>query len=144
MIRQATHADIPRIVAMGERFIDDVYPAALTFNGEALSTLAAQLIDGAGVVFVAESGSGDVLGMMALIVVTQPMSGETVATELVWWIDPDARGGRAALALLATAEEWAKLQGAKRLQMIAPSDRVCRFYERLGFQRVEVAYMRTL
>lgn len=144
MIRRATHADIPRLVAMGERFIGDVYPAALTFNGDALAALSKQLIDGVGVVFVAEHANGDVLGMIALIAVAHPMSGEMVATELVWWIDPEARGGRAALALLAEAEEWAKLQGATRLQMIAPNDKVCRFYERLGFEKVEVAYMRNL
>lgn len=144
MIRRATHDDVPRIVAMGERFISDVYPAAITFNGDTLAALTTNLIDGAGVVFVAESATGDVIGMIALIVLMQPMSGETVATELVWWIHPDVRGGRAALELLAKAEEWAKSNGAKRLQMIAPSDKVCRFYERLGFQRVEVAYMRTL
>ncbi len=129
---------------MGEQFIDGIYPAALTFDGEAISALAASLIDGAGVVFVAEQSPSEVIGMIALLVVDHPMSHELVATELVWWMDPDYRGGRAALALLHEAETWAKLQGAKRLQMIAPSEKVCRFYEKLGFERVEVAYMRNL
>lgn len=143
MIRAAAHEDIPRLVAMGEHFIGDVYPAALTFNGAALANLANNLIDGAGVVFVAERGAA-IIGMIALIVVDHPMSGEKVATELAWWIDPSSRGGIEALSLLSRAEEWARIQGAKRLQMIAPSDKVCQFYERLGFQRVEVAYMRDL
>lgn len=143
MIRRATHADIPRIVAMGATFIEDVYPAAITFNGEAIATLTANLIDGAGVVFVADC-AGAVAGMIALVTVVQPMSGETIATELVWWMDPDARGGAEAIRLLSQAEAWAKSKGATRLQMIAPSDKVAAFYERLGFQRVEVAYMRAL
>lgn len=142
MIRAATIGDIPRIVEMGGRFIEGVYPAAITFNADTLAVLTEQLILGAGAVFVAETDA--VVGVIALLTVTQPMSGEIVATELVWWMDPEARGGRAALELLKTAEDWARSQGATRLQMIAPSDKVALFYEKLGFQRVEVAYMRNL
>lgn len=144
MIRPATHDDIPRIVAMGAQFIDGVYPAALTFNADAIATLARQLMDGGGGAFVNETSDGLVNGMIGLIVIQQPMSGEFIATELAWWIDPAARGGKAGLALLARAEAWAKAKGATRLQMIAPSDKVCRVYEKLGFQRVEVAYMRAI
>lgn len=143
MIRHATHEDIPQIVRMGANFIDDVYPAAITFNADTLATLTAQLIDGTGAVFVSENDH-DVDGMIALIIVRQPMSGELVATELVWWMNPEARGGRTAIRLLSQAEAWAKAQGATRLQMIAPNDKVCQFYEQLGFKRVEVAYMRAL
>jgi len=142
MIRPATYVYVARIVEMGEKLIIDFYPLAMTFDGPSLEKLTKRLIDGAGAVFVVDIEI--VVGVIALVLVTQPMSGETIATELVWWVDPNARGGRAALELLAAAETWAKLNGATRLQMIAPSDKVCRFYEKLGFDRVEVAYMRTL
>ncbi len=143
MIRPATHEDIPRLVEMGAQFIDDVYPAAIAFEAGTLASLAARLIDGLGIVFVFES-AGEVSGMMALIVVAHPMSGERIATEMAWWVDPAARGGSAALRMLAEAERWSRAQGAQRLQMTAPSDKVCQFYEKIGFQRVEVAYSRTL
>jgi len=142
-IRQATAEDVPAIVAMGERFIATEYPQAIRFNPQGIAALAQALIAGAGVVFLADDFSGTV-GMMALTTYAQPMSQELVATEVVWWMEPEARGGRAAMKLLKAGEAWARAQGATRFQMIAPSEDVCRFYERVGFERIEVHYQRTL
>lgn len=143
MIRPATHEDLPRIVEMGKQFIEDVYPAAITFSPEHLTDLGGKLIDGTGMLSVAEY-CGRIIGFVAVIVVTQPMSGETIAVELTWWVDPDMRGGRAAILLFEEAKKWGRSKGATRLQMVAPSDKVCRFYEKIGGVRAEVAYMVTL
>lgn len=141
MIRRATSADIPRIVEMGGQFIETTFPAAMTFNGPAIATLTQQLIDGHdGVVFVAER-DGKVTGMIALITMRQPMTDELLAVELVWWVETHGRDG---LQLLSEAEHWARANGATKLQMIAPSERVCTLYERMGFEKVEVAYIRTI
>lgn len=141
-LRRAEEADVPAIVAMGARFIDAEYPGAIRFSAEGIGTLARNLIAGGGVVLVAEAIAP--VGMMALSTYLHPMSGERIATEIVWWMDPDARGGRAALKLFAAGEAWAREQGAVKLQMIAPSDKVGQFYERLGFERIEVHYQRSL
>lgn len=141
MIRRATSADIPRIVEMGGQFIETTFSAAMTFNGPAIATLTQQLIDGTdGVVFVSERDAR-VTGMMALITMRQPMSDETLAVELVWWVEQHGKDG---LKLLDEASKWGRSKGATRLQMIAPSERVCQLYERLGFQKVEVSYVRSL
>lgn len=141
MIRRATHEDIPRIVEMGGQFIETTFPAAMTFNGPAIEKLARDLMDGNdGIVLVSERDER-VTGMIALIAMRQPMTDETLAVELVWWVETHGRDG---LALLAEAEHWGRLKGATRLQMIAPSERVCQLYERLGFKKVEVAYIRSI
>jgi len=87
---------------------------------------------------------GALVGMMALTTYTHPMNGDTIATEIVWWIQPEARGGRSALQLFKAGEAWAREQGATTFQMIAPSDQVGAFYERLGFTKIEVHYQRSL
>jgi len=143
VIREATRADIPAIVRMGARFIETEYPAAIRFNGDQLGALTTSLLQGGGVVFVAAVGE-TLVGMMALTTYVHPMSGERIATEMVWWMEPEARGGRAALRLFDAAEAWARGQGATTFQMIAPSDKVAAFYERLGFARIEVHYQRSL
>lgn len=141
MIRPATSDDIPRIVEMGAEFIETTFPAAMTFNGPAIAALTQQLIDKPdGAVFVAER-DGRVTGMIALIVMRQPMTDELLAVELVWWVD---RKGHDGMRLLAAAKEWGRAQGATKLQMIAPSDRICTLYERLGFAKVETAYIGAL
>ena len=143
MIRLATVEDIPAIAAMGAHFIETEYPGAIRFDAERLGTLTRSLIEGAGVVFVVEQ-DGALVGMMALTTYTHPMNGDPIATEIVWWIQPEARGGRAALQLFKAGETWARAQGATQFQMIAPSDKVGVFYERLGFAKIETHYQRAL
>lgn len=141
MIRPATSDDIPRIVEMGAEFIETTFPAAMTFNEPAIAALTQQLIDKPdGAVFVAER-DGRVTGMIALIVMRQPMTDELLAVELVWWVEQRGHDG---MRLLTAAEAWGRMQGATKLQMIAPSERTCALYERLKFQKVETAYIRPL
>ena len=141
--RHAVEADIPQIVAMGSRFIDSEYAGYLTFSPRTIADFAQRLITGAGVVFLAEAETR-IVGMMAMTTYPHPFSGETIATEVVWWMEPEARGGSAALRLFAESEAWARSQGATKLQMIAPSDHVAQFYERIGFERIEVHYQKAL
>lgn len=143
MIRTATREDVPRIVDMGARFIDTEYPGAVRFNPEMLAALTTALIDGAGTVLVVEAAD-ELVGMMALQTYVHPMSGDLIATEIVWWMEPEARRGVTAIRLFIAGEQWAREQGATKLQMIAPSDKVGQFYERLGFERIEVHYQRSL
>jgi hypothetical protein len=62
------------------------------------------------------------------------------AGELMWYMDPAARGG--GLALLARAERWAAEMGAQQIQMIAPATnpRVGRLYEHRGYRALETSY----
>lgn len=142
-VREATAADVPALVAMGERFVDDVYPGLLRPNVEQFARLAAHLIvDGNSLLLVADDGAGPV-GMFGGMVYPHPMSGERIAAELFWWMNPEARGV-AGVKLLHRAEAWARAQGAVVLQMIAPDATVARFYERVGFSPVETTYQRRL
>ncbi len=139
-IREATAADVDRIVAMGERFIANVYPADVVANPAQIAKLAAQLI---------ESPDGDIylaildeqtVGMIALHAYPHPMSGERIATELCWWVEPEHRG--VGVSLYKIAEAWARAQNAALFQMIAPSPAVARFYQRMGFKAIETTYQR--
>lgn len=144
MIRAATVDDVPALVRMGQHFADSEYRGFLPATPDALTALAHALLAGpTSVVFVAEI-DGAVGGMLAASTYLQPMSGETIATEIAWWMDPAVRGSRAALRLLQTAEAWARDRGAAKFQMIAPTDHVGAFYERLGFTRIEIHYQKEL
>lgn len=144
MIRTATVKDIPAIVRMGLRFAETEYQGFLPATPEALTAMAHAVMDGQNAVLFVSEQSGDVAGMLAASSYVQPMTGETIATEMAWWMDPEARGSREALRLLAAAETWAKSRGAAKFQMIAPTDHVGKFYERLGFTKIETHYQRSL
>lgn len=143
MIREATPADVARIVEMGTRFVSDTtYRAFLTINPSQMAVFVARLIDGpASVIFVAER-NGALLGMIGMLIFPHHMSGDLIAAEAFWWVEPEARG--AGVRLLKTAEGWALTSGAKFLQMVAPTDRVGQLYERRGYARVETSYQRSL
>lgn len=83
-----------------------------------------------------------VQGMIGAFVFDHPVSGERTASETFWWTEPEHRGG--GVRLMRAAENWARNAGAKRMQMIAPEERVGKFYEKLGYTQVEITYQRDL
>lgn len=145
MIRLALHADIPRAVAMGRRFIAETsYAGGLADNPGRLAETAARLIDGDDAVLYVAERDAAIIGMIGGYVYTHPYSDERFATELFWWTDPECRG--AGIWLLKAFEQWARLQGVRALQVVAPrsNDRLGAIYERLGFTRVETCYQREI
>lgn len=143
MIRRAEPQDIPQIVAMGVRFAtESEYARHFLVRPEVIARTVAHVASSEdGAIFV--SGSDATLtGMIALVAFEHPFSGERIASELVWWVEPEARGD--GLRLLRAAEEWARATGAVRVQMVAPNDRVGALYERLGYAKLETYFQRSL
>src|SRR5262249_9723653 len=85
---------------------------------------------------------GQVCGMIGWGLFPHFLSGELVAGEVVWWVDPEHRGQ--GLNLLREAEKKARAAGAKRMRMTAPTDQGAEVYTRLEYDYVESAYQKTL
>ncbi len=141
--RRGTLADVDRIVAMGSRFVGETtYQALITPNPAQMAQTVSALMNSAdGCVFVGESASA-LVGMIGMVMITHHVSGERVAGEVFWWVEPEHRGG--GLKLLKAAERWAKEQQATAIQMIAPTPAVGQLYTRLGYAPVETTYQRAL
>lgn len=144
-VREATFDDVPNIVDKAMAFNRSTeYRAHIVFDPDLVHDTVVRLIQSAqGLMLLAER-DGVATGMLAAAISVHPLSGETIATEIVWWMDAAARGGRAALQLLRQYEKWARAQGATVLQMVAPNTRTGGFYTRLGFAEVETLYQRRL
>lgn len=144
MIREATVADIPAIVAMGCEFLA-VSPlgSVLPTNPLQLAALTYSLIDADNAtVFVAER-DGALVGMFGAVVAPNAISGEPMATEMFWWVAPAARG-TVGVHLLKAAEEWARAAGARRLQLGAPTAEAAQLYKRLNYNVVEIVFQKEL
>lgn len=140
MIRRAHLADRDAIVAMGTRFLASVYSDRIRPDAATLARTASQLLTSPdAIVFVAEQ-AGVLVGMIGLMVFWHPMSGELTATEVMWWVEPSARG--IGLRLLKQGQAWAMSRDATTLQLIAPSDETEQLYARMGLQPVERVYQR--
>ena len=144
MIRRAEVDDIERIIQMGMRFLRSHYAEVLDDpSAEAMSATIAQIDSSPdGAIFVSEHGH-DVSGFIAMMVYPHPFSGERLAGEVGWWVEPESRGIDG-MRLLRRAEEWARDKGAKKIVMVSPNARVDAFYERLGYRPIERAFGRNL
>mgnify|MGYP001592233288 FL=1 len=132
---------------MAARFLSEEGPYGSRFRADTsrVAALVTLFMDSARRTagFLAEI-DGAVVGMFGVFCLTHPITGDEMASELCWWVEPEARGTSAGLKLLKAAEAWAREQGASFLEMIAPSDRVAALYERLGFERTDIHYLKRL
>jgi GNAT superfamily N-acetyltransferase len=143
MIRNATHADIPRIVEMAQRFYpESPYPAIADMTRESVAGLAILTME-SGVMLVAEQ-DGQLAGMVCLHI--DPFlfnPAVSIAHEIVFWVEPEHSGGMLAVRLLKAAESAVKARGAtwSRMAVLASSPpQAVGLYERNGYTRSESYY----
>jgi RimJ/RimL family protein N-acetyltransferase len=138
-IREATLIDVPALVAMGQRFrAESSYASLVAENPAQMAETATKLIEGQGVVFVAEDRGGAIVGMIGFYLFVHPMSGQLTAGETFWWSDVPAVG----MGLFRRGKAWALAQGAETLLMTQPAavPRLGLLYKKLGFTPVETAW----
>lgn len=153
-IRRATEADLPRIVEMAQRFYpESPYPPLYGDMPEAQAAgLALVVMNGygniePGVVLVAEAG-GALVGMVCLCADRGTFNPAVkMASELVFWVEPEYRGGMAAVRLLRAAEEAARDMGitVNRMAVLSSSPaQAAQLYERMGYTLTESYYSKRL
>lgn len=145
-IRPLTAEDASIVQLMATRFLSREGPYGERFAADptCIAALAQRfLVDPTCLCLIAER-DGHPFGMFGAFYFQHPITGERVASELCWWIEPEFRGGRVALQMLRLVETWAREQGAVAFEMIAPDERVAEFYGRLGYARADVHYRTAL
>jgi len=143
VIRPATHEDVPALVVMGQQFArTEMYRDSLYENPDQITVVMTSLIANEGGTILVLESKDVLIGMMGIICTPHFLSAEMCASEIFWWVTPGHRGD--GVRLLRAAELWAKECGATKLQMVAPTERVGRFYDRMGFTRIETGYQKAL
>lgn len=148
VIRKATLADVPAVVSMSAKFYPTTHYAEWTeMDEETVADLASSLI-AEHVFFVAESEAGELVGMIGVLIAPFLFNrGQKFAVEIVWWVAPDARGSRAAAALLAAIEQPVRDGGANRIQMVhMPNSppQAAALYLRAGYVESEISYTKDI
>jgi GNAT superfamily N-acetyltransferase len=143
VIREATLADVPRLVDLGIRWIGEgPYAAHITPSAEAMAKLAAGLIEADHGLILVYERAGRILGMIGVIATFHPYSGSPVMSEMFWYVEPESRG--VGVRLLRAAEEWGRSHSIVDSIMISPSPKVSAFYERLGYKPLETQFIKAL
>jgi hypothetical protein len=151
-VRAARETDVPAIVRMACQFIaESGYRGQITPSTEQQERLAAYLMAN-GCLLVADAG-GQVVGLIGLMTVPLPTSGEMSVTECMWWVEPEWRThSSAAGRLFYAGEQWAMSQARLLglewiwMQMIAPygSTDVETLYKRRGYLPLETVFQKRL
>lgn len=103
------------------------------------------LNDGRGVIFLAWDGDR-IVGAIGGVEHPEAYSQAQIAQEFFWFIEPEHRGG--GMRLYYAFENWARERGCDEIRMghlhdLMP-DKVAAVYRRLGFQRIETNYSKSL
>lgn len=131
---------------MGERFLAETpryspwfIPSQSFLHSYMLELIARQQQAGDSLLLVL-GAPGDAHGMLGALASRHPHTGQPMAAELFWWVEPERRGSGA--ALYRGFMRWCKSMGVETVQMTANSKKVGRIYKRLGFSPLEEVYIR--
>jgi len=143
MIRKATIADIPCLVALGISFMrESQYSTHLTINRQAQAKLALMLIRVNHGLLLVDDRNGEIVGMIGVLATLHPHSDDAVMSELFWYVKPSHRGS--GVRLLMAAEKWARAHGIRKSIVVSPSTAVSNFYLRMGYERLEEQFIKDL
>lgn len=140
MIRPATFADIPLLIELGAM----LHRESPRYSGTPwvpakVGALLEVLIDGGGVVFVAERG-GEIVGGLAGGVAREWFNDELYGHDYSVFVRPDARAGAGhAWKLMLAFQAWCRAKGARYIAVGITTaiqlDGTTRMYERMGFKQ---------
>lgn len=139
MIRPAKHSDVPRLIELGTLLHATSSYSTMNFCPDKSAAFLHELINGQGVVFVAEV-RGEVVGGMAGAVTEQWFSNDLIAYDYSIFVEPSKRNGVIAVRLIQTFQEWARIKGAKQIYMGIGTgvsvDGTTRLYESQGLRNI--------
>ncbi len=144
LIRLAQPQDLETLGLMTVRFWvnEELYRHGIGINNlNVIQTLRALLENGQGVIVVAEK-EGILIGFIAGVITPWCANyQQRIVQELIWWVNPEDRGTRAAYQMMNKYEEEARNQGCHFSIMgthDAPNEeRLIQFYESCGFRHLQ-------
>lgn len=146
MVRDATHDDIPALVALGAIMHAESRHSFMAYGAEKVAETLRALI-GSG--FVRVHVKDDVIDGVMVGYMGEPwFSTERVASELALFVIPGRRGGMAAWYLLSEFAAWAEEQGAREITLAISTgvriDETGQMYQRLGYEHVGGVFKRRM
>jgi hypothetical protein len=81
-------------------------------------------------------------GLLAGVIETSLFSWTPFASELVFWVDEDARKSRAAVSLVGAYEYWAKAAGCQYVTLVDLMGNLHDYYTRKGYELRERTYLK--
>jgi RimJ/RimL family protein N-acetyltransferase len=147
-LRLANNNDIRDLNRFARKFFEHSPYAREHFDRDKVEAVIRSLVNAdrtSSTVIVCES-EGRVIGVIAGTATTILFNNDKVASEIMWWVEPEHRRSRAGMDLLMAFEAWADYAGCEKVQMIALDNDYSRaldtLYRRKNYVRTEQAYFK--
>lgn len=145
IVRRALPCDKGRLLVMARAF-HAASGTPLPFSAAAASLVAdAAMADPDRLCLVLADAGGTARGALLALAGDHHFSPVRIASEIMWWIDPDYRG-RAAGDMIAAYEQWAAERGCDFIHMagLGGDPAVSALYRRRGYQPAETHFMKPI
>lgn len=138
LIRWMTIEDLSIAIAMGSSMHKESWFSEFDYADEKLQGLwdITETYPDMYCKYVAED-KGELVGMFVGMCAEHYFGYDKIASDLLLYVTPEARGGTAAPRLIKAYEKWALASGAKEIHVGVSTgvneDRTVKLYEKLGF-----------
>jgi len=148
-IRQATQEDVIDLAILGKQFVRESQNELLGWNSQKVYDSLFDAIDRDDFcVLVLEDARDNIVGMLIGFVAPCFFSDVKQAAEIVWYVDPEHRGSKTSLKMVALYEEWAGFREAVYTTLVnlnvLKGDKVAKLYGRMGYKMVENTFTKEL
>lgn len=146
-IREATLDDLPALARIGRKFYEEAELSGEYREERFVESWAKFMGLGIACVLVAEEDD-QILGGFAGLIYDSIFTDDLWFDEVCWYVDPEHRGGTAAMRLFRAAQEWSRDKGVVVMRVghrvnLMP-ERLGRFYQAAGFKPSEVLFSREI
>ena len=140
IVREATFKDRVGMMRLGRHFIE-ASGLPITYDAIHADHMARLYIGSeTHLASVLEAKDGAIVGMLLAAVGTHQFAPVTVASEVLWWIEPEHRGH--GLKMIRFYLAWATAKGARFVGLSSRDERTGQIYGRFGFQKADQHWVR--
>ena len=145
-VRQATHDDLFDVLVLARQFSKEASEMHKWDKDKFEAQLTSAIDSSDHALLVAEENTDEVSGFLLGVVTEVYVNHNRAAVELAWFVSKEYRGGKQALSLMKTFEDWASsveadyvvMSDLKAVADLAP------LYGRKGYEEVESAYAKRI
>lgn len=144
IVRRCKTDDFPQIEVLIEEFMQEALKDfGAKIEKQALNKLMQELYLSS---LVLENGNGNVIGILAGKIITEPTGNSKIFQEVVWYVAKAHR--KYGLLLIRAMENRLKNEGISAMIMVHISnsmpEKVARLYERMGYKHMECHYLKRI
>lgn len=148
-LRMARLSDIPYLLKMGERLVNEGPMAKIGFDEAKSRQMLEKAIISSDTEWLAlVSHKDDVpVGVIVATLIAPVFSDAKVAVECFWWLEPEFRTGRRGIEMMEAYEYWARLIGCKVVQygwLTSSPEKMKLLYARTGAEKSEEVFYKCL